>query len=107
WADRRCRLRIRHAAGSRRRGARRGRRSALTAQPGHHAAQVRAYSLDEVLGVLAAEGEKAGAAGLVLDDPLAGEGAGADVLEDLLHVLAHVVIDHPRPASVVAVLGRV
>src|SRR4051794_8074676 len=40
-------------------------------------------------------------------DPLAGELAGLDVVEDSLHLLAHPVVDHALPARVVAELGCV
>ena len=43
----------------------------------------------------------------VLGDPLAGEVAGLDVSEDLLHRLPGGVADHSRAAGHVAVFGRV
>src|SRR3972149_3942457 len=55
--------------------------SLLLLQPGHHGPQLRPYLLDRVLGVLATQGQEAGAAGLVLQDPLAGEGAVLDGAE--------------------------
>ena len=40
-------------------------------------------------------------------DPLAGERAALDVVEDPLHLLAHVLVDHALAARVVAELGGV
>ena len=46
-------------------------------------------------------------AGLVLGDPAGGEGAVLDLGQDLLHRRPDVVVDDPRAADVVAVLGGV
>ena len=64
-------------------------------------------SLDLVLGGLPPELLEARPAGFLVREQLAGEGAAADVLEDLPERLAHVVVDHDRPAREVAVLGHV
>ena len=50
---------------------------------------------------------KTGAVGLVLHDPLASELAGLDLLEDLAHLLAGLLVDDPGTAGVVAELGGV
>ena len=60
-----------------------------------------------MLALAALGGVEDGPAGLVLEDPLAGELAGLDLLEDLLHLGAGLLVDDPRAAGVVAVLGRV
>src|SRR3990170_1957093 len=44
-------------------------------EPAHHGAQLFADLLDAVLALAAAHGVEGGAAGLVLEDPFAGEGA--------------------------------
>ena len=48
-----------------------------------------------------------GPAGIVLGDPARGERAVLDLGQDLLHRRPDVVVDDPRAADVVAVLGRV
>ena len=63
--------------------------------------------LDGVLALAALGGEEAGPAGLVLQDPLAGELARLDLAEDLLHLDAGLLVDDPGAAGVVAVLGGV
>ena len=50
---------------------------------------------------------EARAPGAVLGDPLLGEGARPDVVEDAAHLVAHVLVDHPRAPGEVAVLGGV
>src|SRR6266540_4475345 len=77
------------------------------AQPGHHRPQRPADLLDLVLARLRPQAVEVGAPGVVLGDQLAGEGARADLREDALHLRADILVDHPRPACVVAVLGRV
>ncbi len=49
----------------------------------------------------------AGGVGLVFQNPLAGELAGLNFLQNLLHLGLGLVGDDPRAAGVVAVLGRV
>src|SRR3972149_5381162 len=68
-------------------------RSVPLLQPRHHVAQLLAHPLDGMLRVLAAQRQEAGTPGLVLQDPLAGESAGADVGQHLLHGLAHGGVD--------------
>ena len=63
--------------------------------------------LDEVVAIGGAQPLELLAPGLALGDPVAGERPVLDLLEDLLHRLADVLVDDPRPADVVAVLGRV
>ena len=53
--------------------------------------------LDEVGAVRRAEPLELETAGVVLGDPAVGEGAVLDLLEDLLHGLADVAVDDPRP----------
>ena len=48
-----------------------------------------------------------GPTGLALGDPLLGELAGLDLLEDLLHLQLGLGVDDPRATSDVAVLGGV
>ena len=79
----------------------------LLLDPGHHGAQLGADLLDLVGVVEAAGGLEAGLAGLALADPLRGEVAGLDVLEDALHLGAGLVVDDARARHVLAVLGGV
>src|SRR6266540_1311933 len=76
-------------------------------QPGHHRPERPADLLDLVLAGFRPEPVEVRAPGVVLGDQLAREGAGADLGEDALHLGTDAVVDHPRPARVVAVLGRV
>ena len=71
------------------------------------AAQPRPDPLDEVVVVGRAEALELGPAGVVLGDPAVRERPVLDVLEHGLHRHPDVVVDDPRPADVVAVLGRV
>src|SRR5438093_3057051 len=73
----------------------------------HQRAQLLADLLDPLVCGLRAQLVQARFAGLHLVDPLAREDALADVGEELAHVLAHVLVDHLRPAREIAVFGRV
>ena len=75
--------------------------------PAHHAAQLFADTLDEMLLALALQRVEHGAVGHVLQDPLARELATLDLGEQLAHGLAHVLVDDARAAREVAVLGGV
>ena len=63
--------------------------------------------LDEVVAVGRAQPLELVAPGLVLGDPVAGERPVLDLGQDLLHRRPDVVVDDPRAADVVAVLGGV
>src|SRR3990172_5739257 len=76
----------------------------LLLQPAHHGAQLGAYLLDRVLRVDSTQGQEAGPARLVLQDPLAGEGAVLDLAQDPAHALPDVLVDDARGAGRVAVL---
>src|ERR671931_1276378 len=80
---------------------------ALSPQPGHHLAQRPPGPLDRVVGAGLAHAQEVRPALVVLGDPFAGERAGLDVGEDARHGRPRLRPDHPRPAGVVAVLGRV
>src|SRR5665811_1462528 len=80
---------------------------AALVDPAHHAAQLFADGLDEMLLALALQGVEHGAVGLVLEDPLAREFAALDLGEQLAHGVAHVLVDDARAAREVAVLGGV
>src|ERR687888_2072212 len=80
---------------------------ALSPQPGHHLAQRPPGPLDRVVGAGLAHAQEVRPALVVLGDPFAGERAGLDVGEDARHGGPRLRPDHPRPAGVVAVLGRV
>src|SRR6266536_2370431 len=77
------------------------------AEPGHHRPQRPADLLDLVVAGLGAQAAEVGPAGVVLGHQLAGEGAGADLLEDAFHLRPDGAVDDPRPAGVIAVLGGV
>src|SRR5690348_12282685 len=81
--------------------------SRVLAQPAHHLAQPAAHLLDGMAAALLAQLVEDRPPRLVLQDPLLGEGAALDLAEDLLHLRAHPLVDHPRPAAVVAVFGGV
>src|SRR5579884_712987 len=81
--------------------------AALRHVPGHLCPQLAPDLLDEVLLLRAALGVQERPAGLVLQDPGAGEGAVLNVLERLAHVLLHVLVDDLRPDEVVAELGGI
>src|SRR5438045_2603257 len=70
-------------------------------------AQLGADRLDLVGVVEAAGGLEAGLAGLALADPLRGELAGLDVLEDALHLGARLLRHEARARHVLAVFRRV
>ena len=65
----------------------------LLLDPGHHGAQLGADLLDLVGVVVAADGLEAGLAGLALADPVGGEAAGLDVLQDALHLRPRLLRD--------------
>src|SRR5712691_4261401 len=75
--------------------------------PGHHRAQPLADLLDRMRGVAPAHRQEARAVRLVLEHPLAGELPRLDLGEDLPHLGLRLLAHDPRPARVVAVLGRV
>src|SRR5215471_14670860 len=77
----------------------------VLADPGHHAAELGADRLDGMLGGAPAHGLEARLASLVLQDPVAGEASGLDVVQDALHLGLGLVGDDPGPASIVAILG--
>src|SRR5207244_10921530 len=70
-------------------------------------AELLADPLDLVFCGLAPELLEAGPTGLLLGNELAREGAAPDVLQQLAHRRADVVVDHHRAAREVAVLGDV
>src|SRR5215207_4897353 len=76
-------------------------------QPGHHPAQGLPGPLDRVVGPGLAHAGEVGPALVVLGDPLAGERPGLDLGQDAAHLGLGPIVDDPRPAAVVAVLGRV
>src|SRR4051812_1591883 len=76
-------------------------------EEGHHLTKLAAHDFDLVVVALFAHRQELLAPRLVLLDPLPREFAGLDFAENFLHLRARLVIDHARPASVVAVLGRV
>src|SRR4030088_48666 len=82
-------------------------RLAVGFEPGHHGAQLGTNLLDHGCFLLPAVGVESGPSGLVLEDPGPGEGAILDLAKDLPHLIANRRADHPRPADVVAELGRV
>src|SRR6476660_4744938 len=65
-------------------------------QPGHHRAQALTDLLDLAVLRIGPHLQEVLAAGLVLGHPLPGEGAVLDPVEQLLHALADVRIDHLR-----------
>src|SRR5256885_16069284 len=69
--------------------------------PAHHLAQPGPDLLDAGGLRLLARLVEDGVAGLVLEDPFAGELAALDLLEDLLHLRPHRVVDDARSAGVV------
>ena len=82
--------------------------SELRVDPAHHPAQAPADLLDLVVGVAAGDGVEDGAADLVLREPLLGELAGLDLLQDRAssrRAVSSVMMR--RPAREVAVLGGV
>src|SRR5437867_5380534 len=79
----------------------------LGLQPGHHAAQALAHVLELRRAGLAAEPEEVPEPAVGLRDPLLRELAALDLVEDAPHLVACLVVHHPRSARVVAVLGRV
>src|ERR1700704_275649 len=56
------------------------------ADPRHHGPQLGPHGLDRMLGRLPPQSVEHRPVGLVLQDPLLGEGAGLDLVEDLLHL---------------------
>src|SRR5581483_4848975 len=76
-------------------------------QPGHHPSQLAPDLLDARAALLPPQGKEVGEAGLGLPDPLLREGTALDLRQDLPHPLAHALVDHARPALVVAPLGGV
>src|SRR5512137_702316 len=62
----------------------------------HGGAQLRADLLDLVVAVLGPQALELGAAGLVLGDPVGGEGAVLDLREDRPHRGADALVDDPR-----------
>src|SRR6185437_11832488 len=75
--------------------------------PAHQPAQLAAGLLDRVLlGPFPQRVELRGTGVLVGDEP-GRERPAADVGQHGLHVLLDVLVDHPRPADVVAVFGGV
>src|SRR6266545_2862029 len=79
----------------------------LVPEPGHHRAQRLAGPLDRVVGPGFAQPGEVGPALVVLLDPFAGERPRLDLAEDAAHLGPDRLVDHPRPAGVVAVLGGV
>ena len=75
--------------------------------PVHQPAELLADGLELGLRRLGPHRLQAGLVVVHVRDPLAGELAGLDVVEDPLHLLAHVLVDHALAARVVAELGRV
>src|SRR5262249_32943884 len=73
----------------------------------HHLPQLTADGFDRLITRLFAHGKELVASGLVLLNPLTGELAGLNLLEDLLHLGAGLVGDDALAARIVAVLGRV
>src|SRR6266536_2134834 len=63
------------------------------AEPGHHRPQRPADLLDLVPAGLGAQAAEVGPAGVVLGHQLAGEGAGADLLEDAFHLRPDGAVD--------------
>src|SRR4029450_1296922 len=75
--------------------------------PAHHRAESLADLLDLVVRLGAPRGEEARAVRLVLEHPLSRELAALDLLQDLLHLGADVIVDHAGPAAVVTELRGV
>src|SRR6266540_1708402 len=79
----------------------------LRLQPRHHPAKLATDVLDTGRPGLAPEPAEVREAVLGLGDPLLGEFPALDLVQDPLHLRAHLVVDHSRAPRVVAVLGRV
>src|SRR6266545_6249548 len=79
----------------------------LFLQESHHFPQLAADLFDGLLARCFPHGQEILAAGLVFLDPLPRKFARLHFLQDLFHFLAGLLIDHPRAASIVAVLGRI
>src|SRR5262245_58733030 len=84
-----------------------GRSERLGIDPGHEAAEPLPDLFDGVFPLEPLERIEDRSVGAVLEDPLAGELAAADLVEDPLHLGASLFIDDPWTPGVVAVLGRV
>src|SRR4029453_18513262 len=78
----------------------------LIVQPGHAGTQLGAHFLDRVIEVLLDELVVGRLALLVLLDPVLGELALLDVLEDLAHLLLGLRVHDARTADEIAPLGR-
>src|SRR2546430_11936012 len=89
----------------------RGRRgpdgSKVLVDPVHHRAELAALALDLVILLLGPHPLEVLLPGAVLGNPLLGELARLDLVEDLLHRLAGRLADDPLAAGRVPVLGRV
>src|SRR5438067_466070 len=75
--------------------------------PRHHGPELGADLLDLVVAGLAPVLVEVGPPVLVLGDPLLGEAAVLDLVEDAAHLRLGLLVDDPRAPGVVAVLGRV
>src|SRR5439155_15281100 len=75
----------------------------LLLEEGHHLAQLPAHSLDGLIVRRLPHREELLAAGPILSHPLPRELAGLDLLEDLLHLGARLLVDNTRTACVVAI----
>src|SRR5689334_25387787 len=75
--------------------------------PGHHGAQLGPDLLDRMLGRTPAHGLEARLTGIAFLHPVAGETAGLDIVQDLLHLLLRLIGDDAWAAGVVAVFSGV
>src|SRR5579883_562047 len=75
--------------------------------PGHHGAQLGAHFLDRMGIAHGAGGLEAGLAGLVFQNPVAGEFAGLDVLQNLAHLRLGLIGDDARAGDIFAIFRGV
>src|SRR3954463_13208280 len=73
----------------------------------HHRSQPAADLFDLMIGALLAQRVEVGATALALRHPFAGELAGLDLLQDLLHLGFRAGVDNARATGHVAVLSGV
>src|SRR6266571_5244592 len=73
----------------------------------HHVTQLLADRFDRMGRFRFAHFFEVRTAGFVLLNPLPGERAVLNFSEDLFHCRANMLVDDPRPAAVVTILGRV
>src|SRR5215472_6788279 len=76
-------------------------------EPGHHASQTRANGFNRVLQTRGFELFEARFAGFAFGHPLIGKAPGLHVSQKLLHLVADALVDDPRTARQVAILGGV